>query len=312
MRRDMVCPFHPSTHQPFHLSALPYPSSHATQPVTHANNPSGYANFFTNTTTYTPYLGTAPASWSLVPAVRHALTLHPQTPWFFSLSPHSLIMNPSLSLQNHVLNPSTLSTLMLRDIPIVPPDSVIHTFSHLSPSKVDLILTQDAENLSPSSFLLRRGEWAKYFLDSWMDTLYRTYNFQKAEGHALEHLTQWHPTILSHLALLPQRYLNAYNFEAALMGQASSTTDPTAPAPEIKQSVIKENGPSLYSEGDFLVRFQGCDTQGGQGMQVGPGGVVNSKDGKGGSRSCEKELEGYWGRWRKEVARIDGELGKGA
>jgi mannan polymerase II complex MNN11 subunit len=94
-------------------------------------------------------------------------------------------MDPSLSLHSHILNPPRLASLILKDIPVVPPDSVIHTFSHLKPEKVDFVLTQDAESLCSDSFLLRRGDWARFFLDSWGDLLYRKYNFQKAEKHAL-------------------------------------------------------------------------------------------------------------------------------
>lgn len=94
-------------------------------------------------------------------------------------------MSPSLSLEDHILAPPRLESLMQKDISVVPPDSVIHTFSHLKGDKVDLVLTQDSENLCHGSFILRRGEWAKFFLDTWFNPLYRAYNFQKAEGHAL-------------------------------------------------------------------------------------------------------------------------------
>lgn len=94
-------------------------------------------------------------------------------------------MNPSINLKSHVLEPEHLESLMIRDKPVVPPDSVIRTFSHLKGDKIDIVLTQDNEGLSQGSFILRRGEWAKFFLDTWFDPLYRSYNFQKAEGHAL-------------------------------------------------------------------------------------------------------------------------------
>lgn len=94
-------------------------------------------------------------------------------------------MNPSLSLIAHVMAPQRLESLMLKDQPVVPPDSVIHTFSHLKGDKVDLVLTQDGEGLCADSFIVRQGEWAKFFLDMWFDPLYRSYNFQKAEAHAL-------------------------------------------------------------------------------------------------------------------------------
>ena len=94
-------------------------------------------------------------------------------------------MNPSLSLTAHVMAPERLESLMLKDKPVVPPDSVIHTFSHIKAHQVDFVLTQDKEGLCPESFVLRQGDWARFFLDTWFDPLYRSYNFQKAEAHAL-------------------------------------------------------------------------------------------------------------------------------
>ena len=94
-------------------------------------------------------------------------------------------MNPSLDLKTLITDKKKLESLMMRDKPVVPPDSVIRTFSHLRGDKIDLIVTQDGEGLCQGSFILRRGEWAKFFLDTWFDPLYRSYNFQKAEGHAL-------------------------------------------------------------------------------------------------------------------------------
>lgn len=44
---------------------------------------------------------------------------------------------------------------------------------------------------------------------------------------------QWHPTILSKLALVPQRIMNSY----------STGTEET----------------SLYKEGDFVIHFNGCE-----------------------------------------------------
>jgi mannan polymerase II complex MNN11 subunit len=92
-------------------------------------------------------------------------------------------MNPDLSIEADVVG--KVDTLMLRNHPVVPPTSVIKTFSHLKAAQVDLIMTQDKYGLAPGSFLVRRGEWGKFFLDTWFDPLYRSYNFQKAEEHAL-------------------------------------------------------------------------------------------------------------------------------
>ncbi|KAL8914715.1 MAG: hypothetical protein Q9171_000728 [Xanthocarpia ochracea] len=197
----------------------------------------GYTTFFPTISSY-PSINDSPRTWALVPALRHALTVYPHSTYFFALSPHALIMNPTLNLRTHIFSPKTLEKVMLREKPVVPPDSVIKTFGNLKGDRIDLILTQDGEGLCQGSFIVKNGEWARFFLDTWFDPLYRSYNFQKAEAHALEHIVQWHPTILTKLALIPHRLLNTYNVDIASRGG-------------------KDN---LYKEGDFVVRLVGCET----------------------------------------------------
>ncbi|KAL8697443.1 MAG: hypothetical protein Q9201_007127 [Fulgogasparrea decipioides] len=196
---------------------------------------SGYATFFPNVTDYN--YGDSPRSWALVPALRHAMTVYPHSTYFFALSPHALVMKPSINLHSHILDKKKLESLMLKDKPVVPPDSVIKTFGGLKGDRVDLVLTQDGEGLCQGSFILKRGDWAKFFLDTWFDPLYRSYNFQKAEAHALEHIVQWHPTILTKLALIPQRLLNSYNVDIASRGGKDA----------------------MYKDGEFIVRLVGCE-----------------------------------------------------
>lgn len=169
----------------------------------------GYATFFPNTTDYDVMPG-VPKSWSTVPAMRHAMTVYPHSQWLWFLSASALIMDTSEDLYTKVLEPRKLESLMIVDKPVVPPDSVIKTFSHLRGERIDFVLTQDREGLAGGSLLVRSGEWAKFFLDAWYDPLYRSYNFQKAENHALEHIVQWHGTILAKLALIPQKVINSY------------------------------------------------------------------------------------------------------
>ena len=92
-------------------------------------------------------------------------------------------MNPEMTIEGDVMG--KIETLMLRDHPVVPDRTVIKTFSHLKAPQVDLVITQDTKGLAQGSFIIRRGEWGKFFLDTWFDPLYRSYNFQKAEAHAL-------------------------------------------------------------------------------------------------------------------------------
>ena len=122
--------------------------------------------------------------------MRHAMTLHPGSSFFWYLDATAIIMNPSITIHTALLTPSKLESLMITNAPVVPPDSVIKTFSNLKGDRIDLVITQDKDGLAPSSFVVKNGEWAKYFLDVWFDPIYRSYNFQKAEYHALEHIVQ--------------------------------------------------------------------------------------------------------------------------
>lgn len=167
--------------------------------------------------------------------MRHAMAKHPDSSYFFYLDQHALIMNPLLTIEHHLMDRSRLESLMLVDQPVVPPDSVIKTFHSRNAANIDLVISQDSGGLCPSSFILRKGEWAKYFLDAWFDPLYRSYNFQLAEAHALEHFVQWHSTVLSKLALVPQRTMNSYT-----QGQ----------------------GEAKYQDGDFVAHLHGCDIGG--------------------------------------------------
>jgi len=240
---------------------------------------SGYKNFYTDTSAYVQVVDQSPSSWSVIPALRHAITVHPQSTFFWSLSANALIMNPALSLESHILH--RLDSLMLKDVPVVPPDSVIHTFSHLRPSRTHLILSQDMDNLAHTSFLLRNtpstptetDNWAYYFLDAWFDPLYRSYAFQKAENHALEHLIQWHPTILAKMVLIEQRLINSYNFA-------------TPPVVLDEEAGDVRTHDSLWQEGDLLINFKGCDETE--------------------ARDCGKEMREYFQKWEAAVENLGG------
>jgi mannan polymerase II complex MNN11 subunit len=192
----------------------------------------GYLTFFPNNNQYP--IGKHPLTWAKVPALRHAMTLHPSSTFFWYLDNTALIMNTNVPVHSAVLAPHTLEKLMIANQPIVPPDSVIKTFSNLKGERIDLVVTQDHDGLSTNSIIVRNGEWAKYFLDAWFDPIYRNYNFQKAETHALEHIVQWHGTLLAKLALIPQNALNSYAKGAA-----------------------SENG--QYKPGDLVSGWPGCD-----------------------------------------------------
>ncbi|KIH94710.1 mannan polymerase II complex MNN11 subunit [Sporothrix brasiliensis 5110] len=169
----------------------------------------GYGTFSPKVGYYN--LNGSPLSWTKVVAMRHALTLFPESTYFWFLDQNAFVMNMDKSIEGDIMAPAKIDAAMLKDFPVVPPDSIIKTFGHLKGQDVDFLLTQDYDGLSTSSFIVRNGEWARFFFETWFDPLYRSYNFQKAETHALEHIVQWHPTLLSKMALVPQRTINAYS-----------------------------------------------------------------------------------------------------
>ncbi|KAI9680206.1 MAG: hypothetical protein M1829_001443 [Trizodia sp. TS-e1964] len=218
----------------------------------------GYGTFFPQTASYD--LSGSPKTWARIPAMRHALTLFPHSTYFFFLAHNSLIMNSSLSLTSHIMNPARIESLVLKEIPVVPHDHVIKTFSHQKGEHIDLVLTQDTTGLSVGSFILRRGDWARFLLDSWFDPLLRSFNFQKADEHALEHIVQWHATILTSLALVPQRTMSSYN------------------------SLHRANDAkkSLYEDGDFVIHFAGCDEKAEKAEM-----------------NCEKDMALFYAKWKE-------------
>lgn len=145
----------------------------------------GYTNFFADVSDYESTLDNAPRSWPMIPALRHAMTLHPHSAYFYHLSPHALIMEPFKSLESHLLDKNRLESLMLKNVPVMPPNSVVKTFSHLTSKDIELVITIDDADLNTGSFVIRQGDFANFFLDVWFDPLYWNYNFVKAETHAL-------------------------------------------------------------------------------------------------------------------------------
>jgi mannan polymerase II complex MNN11 subunit len=118
-------------------------------------------------------------------AMRHALSKFPDCKYIWYLDQDAYIMEPSRTVEEQVLAPPTLESLMIRDYPVVPPDSIIKTFAHLRGEDAGLIISQDKDGLVSGSMFVRNGDWGKFFTETWRDPLYRKYNFYKAERHAL-------------------------------------------------------------------------------------------------------------------------------
>ncbi|KAK9473739.1 galactosyl transferase GMA12/MNN10 family-domain-containing protein [Dipodascopsis tothii] len=193
----------------------------------------GFGLFVQDIQEHSKKLAGSPKSWAKILVMRDAMAKYPGADVFWYLDQTALIMNPNIDLVSDIVEPKKLNGLMLRDVPVVPPDSVIRTYRHVPADRMRFIISQDHEGFQPTSFVLRNGLYANYVLDAWFDKLYRSYSFAKDDRSALEHLAQWHPTALSKMAVVPQRTFAAY---------PSGVPD------------------AQYADGDFVISFVGCDS----------------------------------------------------
>jgi mannan polymerase II complex MNN11 subunit len=117
--------------------------------------------------------------------MRHAVAQYPDAGYIWFLDQNAYIMDTTQAVHERVADPKNLDSMMIRDKPIVPPDSIIKTFAHMRGKDVSLVISHDKDGIISDNVLIKNGEWAKYFTELWFDPLYRSYNFQKAERHAL-------------------------------------------------------------------------------------------------------------------------------
>lgn len=174
-------------------------------------------------------------SWTKVVAMRHALTKFPDATYLWYIDLDTFIMNPHLAIEQNIMTPAKLEEKIIVDHPVVPPDSIIHTFSHLHGQDIDFVITQDKEGLVPSSFVIRNSEWSRFFLETWYDPIYRSYNFQKAEKHAL-------------VSICPATKIrgDSSRFIKKLIDEIIGTHRPMAPHNSL------ETGPSTSADAQFL------------------------------------------------------------
>lgn len=122
--------------------------------------------------------------WSRLFALREALEEYPDSEWFWYLDQDAIIMAPQISLTETILG--KLGSLALRDVPIVPPDSVIRTLKSSAVENTQFILSQDHSGLNTKSFLLRNSEFSRYLLESWTEPVSHHVTSWKS-SHALTH-----------------------------------------------------------------------------------------------------------------------------
>ena len=76
----------------------------------------GYALFTKSVEDYPG--GGAASGWARIPAIRHAMATYKDSDWFWYLDQDAVIMDPTVSIEEHIHNP--LASLVRRNIPIAP------------------------------------------------------------------------------------------------------------------------------------------------------------------------------------------------
>lgn len=159
-----------------------------------------------------------PLEWAKVHLTREAMFAFTDGAWLWWLEQDAVILNHSFDIGAQVIfDKHALSQKMIRDAPIIPPKSIIHTYKFVPSNQIKLITTQNELGISMSSYLVRNDElYGRVLFDYLRDPLHRTYpGFRSSgSGRALEaamtHLVQWHPAILSRMALVSPLLLGAF------------------------------------------------------------------------------------------------------
>lgn len=179
---------------------------------------------------------------------------------FWWLDLNTFIMEPSISLQNHIFN--HLSDNVYRDINYYnplnithPPNSVFLDPASRSPtsdnltSSIDLVLAQDCSGFTLGSFFVRRSAFADQLLDIWWDpVLYeqKHMEWEHKEQDALEHIYTSQPYIRTHVAFIEQRKINSY---------PSAACGKQGPLGEV---ILDTKVHYNEQDRDFLVNMAGC------------------------------------------------------
>ncbi|KAM5434877.1 alpha-1,6-mannosyltransferase [Microsporum canis] len=192
--------------------------------------------------------------WEKVDVIRGALRKYPKAEWFWWLDLNTLIMEPSYSVEHHILN--NLEKKTYRDINKYNPLNITHPPSlpyldpislspegDKKPSSINMIVPQDCAGFNLGSFMIRRSTWTDRLLDIWWDpVLYeqKHMEWEHKEQDSLEHLYTNQPWVRPHVAFIPQRRMNSFP-----PGACGDGTDP---------GIHYQR-----KDRDFLVNMAGCE-----------------------------------------------------
>ncbi|RCK56708.1 putative alpha-1,6-mannosyltransferase MNN11 [Candida viswanathii] len=175
------------------------------------------------------------SKWVRVFCMKAAMFAFPNAKWFWYLDQDALIMNMNTNLEDYMLKPSALNSVMLKDQSLIPPNGLIKTYKNAKAESVRFIFVQSNQKIETSSFLVKNDCIGKSMMDIWGDDLYLQYpNFPYGPDSALTHILQWHPFILSKTTIVPTKTIGASH-------------------------AFKDVGKTMvYEDGDLLAQWDDC------------------------------------------------------
>lgn len=189
-----------------------------------------------------------PLEWAKTNLMREAMAAFNKAAWMWWLEQDAVIMDTDFDIGSDlVFNKATLSKQMIRDASIIPPESIIHTYKHVRADQIKFITTQNDEGICMSSYLVRNDPlYGRILMDYLRDPLHRKYPGFRSAGSgkaidaAVTHLVQWHPAILSRMALVPASVLGAPPEETKLLKTSEYKTGEFVR--RLKSSLLEHRG----------------------------------------------------------------------
>lgn len=172
--------------------------------------------------------------WAKLPAISEAFERNPEAEWVWWLDTDAIIMTPNIDLASHLLNPEAMKPRIARGSAYrlsngEKTDMLVP--ENFDVNMADMVIAQDANGVNAGSFFMRRSDWTRSFLDIWGDPVFYEKNFERQEQDVLNHIMLHHPKMREHIAIVPQRVLNAFSVGGEDMG---------------------------WMTGDLVVHFAGC------------------------------------------------------
>lgn len=174
---------------------------------------------------YKEYEPESTLQFAKVSLMREAMFTFKDCKWLWWLDQDAIIMRPEFDLDSDLLDHESLDQYMIRNLPIPPKGSSVHSYKRVQADQIKFIACQNDRGISTSSFIVSNdGIFGHVVFDYWMDPLHRSYNgFQNFKGHngyvdaSLTHMVQWHPVILSRMALITCNLLGSTPDEGLVM-----------------------------------------------------------------------------------------------